>query len=88
MTVLLAAYTTRWTAAAGRNAVVDAGGLSRAARAPWTTPIPAAPAVMSAATVKTDYRRAANQRMYPTTLSSVCPFSEIEWIDLTSVATS
>jgi hypothetical protein len=46
------------------------------------------PAVMSAATVKTDYRRAANQRMYPTTLSSVCPFSEIEWIDLTSVATS
>ena len=46
------------------------------------------PAVMSTGSVKTDYRRAANQRMYPVTLSSVCLFSAIKWVDLTSIATS
>jgi hypothetical protein len=46
------------------------------------------PAIMSVGQVKTDYRRSANQRMYPTTFSSVCPFDEIQWIDLTSLATS
>lgn len=46
------------------------------------------PAVMSAGTVATTYRRAANQRMYPCTLGAVCPFSQIAWVDLTSIATS
>lgn len=46
------------------------------------------PAVMSAGTVATSYRRAANQRVYPCTLAAVCPFSTIQWVDLTSVATS
>jgi hypothetical protein len=46
------------------------------------------PAVMSAGTVATSYRRAANQRMYPVTLSAVCAFASIAWIDLTSIATS
>ena len=46
------------------------------------------PAVMSTGTVKTDYRRAANQRMYPCTFNTVCPFGSIQWIDLTSAASS
>jgi hypothetical protein len=46
------------------------------------------PAMMSSGTVKTDYRRSANQRMYPATFSAVCPFAEIEWVDLTAIATS
>jgi hypothetical protein len=46
------------------------------------------PAVMSTGQVKTDYRRSANQRMYPVTLSSVCQYNLITWIDLTAVATS
>lgn len=46
------------------------------------------PGVMSTGSVKTDYRRSANQRMYPVTLSSVCAFNLIQWIDLTAVATS
>jgi len=46
------------------------------------------PAVMSLGQVQTAYRRAASQRMYPCTLNAVCPFSQIQWIDLTSPATS
>lgn len=46
------------------------------------------PGVMSTGQVKTDYRRSANQRMYPVTLNSVCNFNLIQWIDLTSLATS
>lgn len=46
------------------------------------------PAVMSAGTVATSYRRAASQRLYPVTLSSVCPTSSISWTDLTALATS
>lgn len=46
------------------------------------------PAVMSTGQVKTDYRRAANQRLYPLTLNAVCPFSQIQWTDLTAIATS
>lgn len=46
------------------------------------------PGVMSTGQVKTDYRRSANQRMYPVTLNSVCAFSSIQWTDLTAVATS
>jgi hypothetical protein len=46
------------------------------------------PAVKSLGQVKTDYRRSANQRMYPCTLNSICPFSSITWVDLTAVATS
>jgi hypothetical protein len=46
------------------------------------------PAIMASGQVKTDYRRAANQRMYPTTLNAVCPFTSISWTDLTSIATS
>ena len=46
------------------------------------------PAIMSTGTVKTDYRRAAAQRMYPTTFNTVCPFASITWSDLTSIATS
>lgn len=46
------------------------------------------PSVMSAGQVATSYRRAANQRMYPCTLSAICPFADITWNDLTSTATS
>jgi hypothetical protein len=46
------------------------------------------PAVMSAGTVGTSYRRAAAQRLYPTTLNAVCAFTSIAWTDLTAVATS
>lgn len=46
------------------------------------------PVVMSIGQVKTDYRRAANQRMYPLTLNAVCPFQSITWTDLTAIATS
>jgi hypothetical protein len=46
------------------------------------------PGVMSAGQVKTDYRRSATQRMYPVVLNSVCPFGSIQWVDLTSPATS
>jgi len=46
------------------------------------------PAVMSAGTVATSYRRAAAQRMYPTTLNAVCAQSSIQFIDITSLATS
>ena len=46
------------------------------------------PAMMSTGQVKTDYRRAAAQRMYPATFSAVCPFTSITWTDLTAIATS
>lgn len=46
------------------------------------------PGIMSTGTVKTDFRRAANQRMYPCTFHTVCAFSSIQVIDLTAVATS
>jgi hypothetical protein len=46
------------------------------------------PGVMSTGQVKTDYRRSANQRMYPVTLNSVCAFNLIQWTDLTAIATS
>jgi hypothetical protein len=46
------------------------------------------PGVMSTASVKTDFRRSASQRLYPCTLSTVCPYSAIQVIDLTAVATS
>lgn len=46
------------------------------------------PQVVSAGQVQTAYRRAAQQRLYPLTLSAVCPFTSISWTDLTSIATS
>jgi hypothetical protein len=46
------------------------------------------PVVMSAGSVKTDYRRAANGRLYPLTLSATCPMSSVSLIDLTSIASS
>jgi hypothetical protein len=46
------------------------------------------PAMMSSGQVKTDYRRSANQRMYPATFSAVCPFAQIQWVDLTAIAAS
>lgn len=46
------------------------------------------PQVISAGQVQTAYRRAAQQRVYPLTLNSVCSFSSITWTYLTSPATS
>jgi hypothetical protein len=46
------------------------------------------PTVMSAGTVSTSYRRAAAQRLYPTTLNATCAFSSIQWVDLSAPATS
>jgi hypothetical protein len=46
------------------------------------------PTVISAGQVQTAYRRAAQQRLYPLTLSAICPFNQITWSDLTAVATS
>jgi hypothetical protein len=46
------------------------------------------PTVMSAGSVKTDYRRAANARLYPLTLNAISPLSAITVTDLTSIATS
>lgn len=46
------------------------------------------PQVVSAGQVQTAYRRAAQQRLYPLTLNAVCPFNQISWTDLTSIATS
>lgn len=46
------------------------------------------PTVISAGQVATAYRRAAQQRVYPLTLSAICPFSSISWSDLTAPATS
>lgn len=46
------------------------------------------PEIVSAGQVQTAYRRAAQQRLYPLTLSAICPFNAITWTDLTAVATS
>lgn len=46
------------------------------------------PTVISAGQVQTAYRRAAQQRLYPLTLSAICPFNQITWTDLTAIATS
>jgi hypothetical protein len=46
------------------------------------------PVMVSAGQVQTAFRRAAQQRLYPLTLSAVCNFSAITWTDLTAVATS
>jgi len=46
------------------------------------------PIVQSAGSVKTDYRRSANNRSYPLTLNAVCPTSSISISDLTAIATS
>jgi hypothetical protein len=46
------------------------------------------PVVMSAGSVKTDFRRAANARIYPLTLNALSPMSQVSFIDLTSIATS
>jgi hypothetical protein len=46
------------------------------------------PIIMSAGAVKTDYRRAANARLYPLTLNAICPLSSIAFTDLTAIATS
>ena len=46
------------------------------------------PTVISAGQVQTAYRRAAQQRVYPLTLSAICPFTSITWSDLTAIATS
>lgn len=59
----------------GKNAAGYAGVLS-------------IPQVISAGQVQTAYRRAAQQRVYPLTLNSVCPFSNITWTYLQSPATS
>lgn len=46
------------------------------------------PVMVSAGQVQTAFRRAAQQRLYPLTLSAICPFSSIQFIELTSPATS
>lgn len=46
------------------------------------------PTVISAGQVQTAYRRAAQQRVYPLTLNSICPFTSITWTFLTQPATS
>lgn len=46
------------------------------------------PTVVSAGQVQTAYRRAAQQRLYPLTLSAICPFNQITYTDLTAIATS
>lgn len=46
------------------------------------------PEVISAGQVQTAFRRAAQQRLYPLTLSAICPLNQIYWVDLTAVATS
>ena len=46
------------------------------------------PTMISAGQVQTAYRRAAQQRVYPLTLNSICPFSSITWSYLTAPATS
>jgi hypothetical protein len=44
------------------------------------------PVVMSTGTVKTDFRRAANKRMYPVTLSSIVNLNQCTITDITSPA--
>jgi hypothetical protein len=46
------------------------------------------PTVMSTGTIKTDFRRAANARLWPVTLNATCPMSSVTVTDLTAIATS
>jgi hypothetical protein len=46
------------------------------------------PTMISAGQVQTAYRRAAQQRVYPLTLNSICPFGSVTWTYLTAPATS
>jgi hypothetical protein len=46
------------------------------------------PTVMSTGSVKVDFRRAANARLWPVTLNATCPMSSVSVVDLTSIATS
>ncbi|HEY2638956.1 MAG TPA: hypothetical protein VGI66_03605 [Streptosporangiaceae bacterium] len=46
------------------------------------------PTVVSAGQVQTSFRRAAQQRLYPLTLTAICPYTSITWTDLTAIATS
>jgi hypothetical protein len=46
------------------------------------------PVVVSAGQVQTAFRRAAQQRLYPLTLTAICPFNSITFTQLTAVATS
>ena len=46
------------------------------------------PFMLSAGQVQTAYRRAAQQRVYPLTLNSVCAFNQITWTELYQPATS
>lgn len=46
------------------------------------------PSVFSAGQVQTAYRRAAQQRLYPLTLTAICPLNQVAWTDLTAIATS
>lgn len=46
------------------------------------------PVVVSAGQVQTAFRRAAQQRLYPLTLTAICPYNAITWTDLTAIATS
>lgn len=45
------------------------------------------PKIMSAGTVTTTFRRAANARTYPVTLNALCDLSQIVIIDITGAAT-
>lgn len=45
------------------------------------------PKVNSAGQVQTAFRRAADKRMYPVTLNTLCDLSEMEIIDITAAAT-
>ena len=46
------------------------------------------PVVVSAGQVQTAFRRAAQQRLYPLTLSAICPFEDITFTELTGAASS
>lgn len=46
------------------------------------------PKIQSAGTVTTNFRRAANARLYPITLNALCDLSEITIADIQGVATS
>jgi hypothetical protein len=46
------------------------------------------PEMISAGQVQTAFRRAAQQRLYPLTLSAICPFNSISFTELTAPATS
>lgn len=46
------------------------------------------PTVVSAGQVQTAFRRAAQQRLYPLTLTAICPYNTITFTDLTAIATS